>query len=516
MRPIPKIEKTDASAGKGSANRDGAVSLIRYPWFGQRLVLSITPERTPAAWVRAVSNRTRASGTVVTLDVARVRGRVKIRRPNQQSRQGYSPFVVPVSGANGPRLTRPPRIYACWSNGSLLQHALGEIMTSLVRTTHSIITRGAFALLLLIAVLSTGANAHDLKVWPAGTPVFHLHLGLCTANGCPASDADWEQSKRVASGDRVYSGTYEWNCHGRTFDARHSWINNMDISPYFTNGATFAPPTPLPGDAVIWWNNDSEIVHTATVTSLPSFFWQEPTIMSKYGKQGQYRHGLSNATRIYQPNWAYVRFPATIPVFPTRAANDQSVLLDAKHPPSTSMRGVIEALRAQSEQAPWYEAVLMSKVVYAVEHPREVTRLSGLSTKTQQRLTATRNVTDQVAILFDDLRDQNHYVHLGAYEQPSHSTAYIRGLEAGELLVKVATEIQPALRDTIVSGFKAMINEVWDAVDDERHGAGIYFLGRVLAAEERDELRQEWPGGLSTSSVATATQSYVSYYLSQW
>lgn len=144
-------------------------------------------------------------------------------------------------------------------------------------------------------------EAHSVRT-ATGYSVSHGHYGFCGPYGCPTADSVFERDYLFSSRDRVYSGTGAWNCHGRTFDSRRSWISLAE--PYLNYDTPTCPSSPRSGDAIIFWARGQT---SHSVTMISSWSGLDTRVMSKYGTQGQYRHTLRDTVRVYGGDWAVTR-----------------------------------------------------------------------------------------------------------------------------------------------------------------------------------------------------------------
>jgi len=357
----------------------------------------------------------------------------------------------------------------------------------------------------ILLTTTSPLHAHTLTT-ATGYYVSHGHYNYCGPNGCPIADSTFEAQVGFSAWNRVYSGTGAWNCHGRTFDARRSWTPLAD--PWLYYDGPVSPYSPAQGDSIIWWSGGSTS-HSVTITG-PWNSISTP-VMSKYGTQGQYSHSLANTIRVYGSNWAVVRFTAGTPIYyglQASAESSKDMKVDEK-----TVEEIRDRLLKEREQMPWYQAVRDSETLYKNEHPQLVAKVGGLREHTQ-KLIAQYKADEKRTLdaLFDDLKDSEHYAFLGVYNSPAHSEDFIKGIEAGNLLVKMA-EKHPHLRPIIISRLRdAFAYENMDFQDRFR-GATLYFLSQILSPEERKQAK----GQLKTSmpaqaEMAAGVPTYTQYY----
>lgn len=359
--------------------------------------------------------------------------------------------------------------------------------------------------MVLLALLTTAGNlsAHTLTT-ATGVAVSHGHYSTCGPNGCPASDSSFEASAGFSSADRVYSGTGAWNCHGRTFDARRSWVSYAE--PWLQYDDPVYTSFPISGDAVIWWSGSTT---SHSVTLLSTWNSTSTPVMSKYGTQGQYRHALYNPIALYGSDWSAVYFNAGTAIY----SGVQAAGAGARTGPKVDKKDDTEKERNEIRKGmPWYEDVLASQVIYEVEHPRLVAKSAHLSETARVGLGEAKGDQARLAILISDITDPTHFGILNAYNSPAFSEDFITEIEAGKLLVKIVKK-RPELKDEIVDLLSKLITETEGGFKDQLRGAGIHFLTQILSKSERvatkKELRRMFP------EQRGETPTYTDHYLNK-
>ena len=355
-------------------------------------------------------------------------------------------------------------------------------------------------LLLALLVASGNLSAHTLTT-ATGVPVSHGHYSTCGPNGCPQADSTFEASVGFRSADRVYSGTGAWNCHGRTFDARRSWVSYAE--PWLDNDGPVYTSSPLSGDSVIWWDGATT---SHSVTLLGSWTGTSTPVMSKYGTQGQYRHALSNPIALYGADWSVVYFTAGTIIYSGLQAGGEGqkgLEVDKRHDTAEER----DRLR---RSMPWYEDVLASQVIYEVEHPRLVSQSANLSDASRTGLSEARGDQARLGILIADMADPKHFGVLNAYNSPAFSEDFIAEIEAGKLLVKIIKK-RPELKQQVIDLLLNVITDTQGASKDQLRGAGVHFLTQILTKNERvatkKELRRLFPE--QHGEVPTYTDHYL-------
>jgi len=150
----------------------------------------------------------------------------------------------------------------------------------------------AHALLLVASLGLTGAVglvAHNLTT-SKGNPIAHSHrpetVTPAQIEQQKASDAQLIPGKRTV--EAPPSTTYD--CHGKTFDAEASWINDDQVEKILNDDGY--KPVPAGGarlgDVVIYRNN-GQVTHSGTVTGIDSN-GNVTEVCSKWGSGFEYRH----------------------------------------------------------------------------------------------------------------------------------------------------------------------------------------------------------------------------------
>lgn len=361
------------------------------------------------------------------------------------------------------------------------------------------------ALVLLISSSSTFAHT----IYTAnGAPVNHGHYSYCGPNGCPASDSTFESTYGFRSADRYYSATGAWNCHGRTFDARLSWIPQAE--PYINNDWPYCPLNPAAGDSIIWWGSNGLSSHSVTIVGT----WNglSTPVMSKYGTQGQYRHALSNVVAVYGSDWTVTNFDAGTAIYWGITKNQEPEEVEKRR------RSSRERLIEQRKKTPWYEDVLASQLVYEVEHPRIVDQVARLTEESRTGIGKAKGDQERLDILLKDLQEDSHFEALNAFDSPAFSEDFIHAIESGNLLVKLS-KLRPELRKKIANQLLEVILENNGNYPDRVRGAGLHFLNQILTPKERAETKKKLQALLGDKGVELnkkemgVVSTYTQHYL---
>lgn len=379
-----------------------------------------------------------------------------------------------------------------------------------------------FKFFTLLVFSFIGFSLHSLPVFAhtlttaTGHPVDHIHSGYCGPTGCPITDMDFENLSGFRPEDRVYSGTGSWNCHGRTFDNRRSWISQA--MPFWNYDSPVCPASPQRGDTILFWDG-GEIIHSATMVE--TWNGTSTLIMSKYGKQGQYQHALANSIKIYGKNWSIIRFTAGT-LIPQALQRNNSLrrLLTGLPIPNLFVNPILgekmDPLK-ERKKMPWYQDVLSSQEIYETEHPKMVAKIATMKPEKLAQYQKTESLEGKISILMEDLLDDIHYQFLGVYDSPAYCTDFIHAIQAANLLVNLSMT-ESGARTLIINELKKNITALEISPEfDKKRGAMIYFLGKILNQNEKVLLRDQL---LKTFGQFRAPKglppTYTEYYLDRW
>jgi len=334
----------------------------------------------------------------------------------------------------------------------------------------------AVLVLSMIILVPIGAFAHTVETANGCTVNHYDNLGYCLPwypYDCPDPDSEFESDYGFSAYDRVYSGTYNFNCHGRTFDNRGCWIDYAD--QYINCDGPFCPYNPGYGDAIIWFNGSGTTTHSATIIS--NWNGTSTTIKSKYGKQGEYWHSLANCIYAYGSNWTVTRFSAGTTIYNTTQEN---FMINKKNN--------IEKLLEDRKKMPWYKDILESEEIFETKGKKIIERITSLSNENRSNYEKSSSVDEKIETLFRDFVNNEHYKWLGIFNSPEFSTDYIQGIEAGNLLVELCME-QPEFKEIISEKFTGLLGQKnLGNNSDHIKGAAIFFLGKILDREQQLEL----------------------------
>lgn len=360
----------------------------------------------------------------------------------------------------------------------------------------------------MVCVVSATSNVsgHTLRT-KTGYYVSHQHMTTKCSDGsikggngyCGQNDSYFENQYGFKSTDRQYIHTGLWNCHGRTFDNRQSWVGSADN--WIRYDSPYSPSTPKVGDAIVWFQNGTT---SHTVTIVGPWNGTSTLIRSKYGVQGQYQHALSNSIKVYGSNWYITRFGAGTTIYYSSTPVSEKETIKNK----------VQTLIQDSKTKPWYKDVIASKAIYEKEHQKMVKKSGGFSTNSERELDRAGNLYAEVDILIDDFLLDQHYSMLGAYNSPEFSADFIKGIEAGQKLVLLAKQynnpqiVANELKDRAF-GYKG-------AYSDMVRGAAIFFLNQIMSNDERIQLKSELTSDAdlkkSAAGVSAASPTYTEYY----
>jgi hypothetical protein len=353
---------------------------------------------------------------------------------------------------------------------------------------------------LSIALILPAASMSHTLTTAHGTSITHTHQSSC-AGGCISNSYLESAPFNFSSATRVYSSTWSWNCHGRTFDNRISWVYYAD--QWLLDDGPYCPVNPSVGQTIIWWDG-SKTSHSVTIVG--PWNGTSTLVMSKYGAYGQYRHALSNAVTVYGSNWAVTGFSGGTAIYSSSTAKDSNSQLNEEENPG-------ERLLEERKLMPWYKDVLASEIIYAVEHPRLVAHSASLSDDTRARLQTSTDELEQIEILLDDLRQPTHYEALALYNRPSLAKDFIEAIEAGRLLSKIAAR-SPELRGEVLSRLAQTASAKKSS--DGLRGAAIYFISTTGTEDEVRAIRSRILASRAKLRIYAEdreTSSYEQYYL---
>lgn len=316
--------------------------------------------------------------------------------------------------------------------------------------------------------------AHTLKT-SGGCSVNHSHYGYCGPWGCPQPDSVFEDAYKFRAADRKYSGTAVWNCHGRTFDAKQSWIG--DPSVYLScGGAPSCPVTPKAGDTILFYQS-GKISHSVTITGT----WNKTLtrVMSKYGTQGQYEHSLDNAIRVYGSNYYVTRF-AGARIYSTGEVDGAAAAV----PADESEEQLLARLTAERARMPWYEDVLASAAIAEDGHNELVHRFGALLPATMKELRHETDTDERIALLVADLQDAAHFVGFGAYDDAAFTEDYVAGMVAAKMLVAMTAD-SASVRKNVLDALEKV---VFKSAADPARGVALFAIGQIATPAEREAL----------------------------
>ena len=348
----------------------------------------------------------------------------------------------------------------------------------------------------------TPAFAHTAKT-AGGCQVSHTHPGYCGPWGCPDSDSSFEKKYSFKATDRKYSGTGTYNCHGRTFDGRQSWIGNP--ASYLSCGGTpSCPVTPRAGDTILFYSG-GQIVHSVTIVG--AWAGVNTQVMSKYGTQGQYQHALSNTIRAYPVTWYVTRFGSGTRIYTTAEptpATEPAI-------PEMGAEPLADRLARESVSMPWHKDVVASLETATLEHDQIVREGGALSEGTVTALRDAKNRNQRVALLMNDLQDSQHYVGLGAYDSPALTTDYIDALEAANQLIAIA-RTDAASRRIIFNALRDVVRG--SAWSDPANGAALHIVKQIATPAERARLLRELADQQQLDDEGISYRSFYGHRLS--
>jgi hypothetical protein len=194
---------------------------------------------------------------------------------------------------NGDVAPRPVLLPSPFQAGALLFLALAFSGGLLIALRQRQWAWSPAVVVLLVANLglwgAVGLGAHNLTT-SKGNPIAHSHnpetVTPAQKEFMEASDAQLIPGKRTV--EAPPSSTYD--CHGKTFDAEASWINDDQVEKILNDDGY--KPVPAGGarlgDVVVYRNN-GQVTHSGIVTGIDSD-GNVTEVCSKWGKGFEYRH----------------------------------------------------------------------------------------------------------------------------------------------------------------------------------------------------------------------------------
>jgi hypothetical protein len=310
----------------------------------------------------------------------------------------------------------------------------------------------------------------------------------------------------------MWSGTGAWNCHGRTFDARRSWVPYAD--PWLDCDGPYTISSPAPGQAIIWWGPDGWTSHSVTIAG--TWNGTSTLVSSKYGTQGQYRHALYNVIRVYGYDWSVIGFRANPPIYYS-LPDSPEVSPAQQQTPGTNARSASQEERNQKlkrdrEKMPWHDTLLLSEIFYAAERPRLIAQVSGLREETRGLIQNAATPSEQIDALFSDFGHATHYGFLGIYNSPAHSEEFISSIEAGNILLKMAEKHPARFRADVARRLEETFIQATGEMQDRVRGASLHFLARLLDAKERRAAMARLRAVVPPPTEQTTVPTYTEYY----
>lgn len=372
----------------------------------------------------------------------------------------------------------------------------------------------------LIAIQGV-AHSHTLKT-KTGKNVSHAHMTTKCPDGsvkggngyCGQADATWEATmvRQGATGftssNRKAAHTGLWNCHGRTFDARRSWVGSAD--PWLIYDGPYTPSTPKPGDAIVWIQNNTT---THSVTIVGPWAGVNTIVRSKYGTQGEYQHALFNTLITYPGNAYVTRFGAGTPIY--TIAPEKGVMYNTDATGKTLESKFLEA----SKDMPWYKDLSKAKSLVSKYHSKLVNNAGSFLPETKVVLNNANNtISEKIDALIKDLLSNNHYELYGAYDHPSYVKDFIGAIQSGQKLVQLSENneskgiVIEKLKNTILDINAEYINS---EIRDEAKGATLFFMKKIMNNSEFNDFKTIYFSlkKKSTQLDENNVPSYVKYYM---
>jgi hypothetical protein len=333
---------------------------------------------------------------------------------------------------------------------------------------------------ILFLSLSLPLLGHDLKT-ARGRKVNHNHdVGSCNGKTCASDWAEFEKQAGFKRADLVYAGTGKWNCHGRTFDNRKSWVSYAD--DWLATDNPSCPAKPKAGDTIIWVEK-GKTTHSVTITG--SWKDTKTIVMSKYGILGQYEHSLANVVRMYGSRWTVTRFGAGTKIYSAAVGIGDDMAPPLDGPDRDPTGSPAERLLKLGEAMPWHSAVVESEAIFREARARDLETLGRLTDATVAELELAETDEERARLFVADLQDSSHYVMLGAFNFPQPE--FIDAVKATEHLVALARN--PTIRDFINVQLRELVTD--ENTADASRAAALKVLDHTLQPWEKSEFLQD-------------------------
>lgn len=376
---------------------------------------------------------------------------------------------------------------------------------------------------------SPAAQAHFIYT-KTGNYVSHSHPTYCTpgSSGCAAGlDSAVESKYGFKKADRIYNSNNTWNCHGRTFDNRRSWISYAETYLKYDNPIT--PSKPAVGDAIVFWDSSNVTSHTVTIVG--TWNGTSTLVMSKYGPQGQYKHALSNTTKAYPGHkWGVVRFAAGTPIYLGIADAKDSVkfpfsrllafngdlpllgAIDARDQGGAQKDFDINKFFEEQSKMPWYQDAMKDTERSWQEHQEIVERIAKMSDTNRKLLAAAKTDDERVKILLDDLNDNDRFALLTIYSTPGETEHFFDALEAKKLLSDILGK-NKTIKGKVVNELKQAAKNGHIYFGDQKKGMSLYLLGSLMDQQDKAAVKKALPP--FSASPAMIPESYEHFYLNR-
>jgi len=370
-------------------------------------------------------------------------------------------------------------------------------------------------LAVLIVVVSTTAAAHTLKT-ARGALVIHYHYAGDCISGTMVCGSSWstvEKQVGFRPADRMYTGSIAWNCHGRTFDFRRSWVPLAD--DFLRTDSPMCPAKPAKGDTIIWIYGNTDAAkdrarpgntkHSVTIDG--PWLGLDTIVVSKYGAAGQYRHALRNSVAVYGTAWTVTRFGAGTAISASAINGGSDVHVSMAREVGVVATPADELLSAR-ESMPWYPAVQESENVYAAARKQQVRKAGVFLPETVNALKFSNGAAARIALLMSDLKNPEHYAMLSMYNFPEPEL--LTGFAAADELRAIASKNADNYAD-ILSALTSVASDL--ALPDPVRGEALHVLHTVALPDDARKALESLDG--RGVLAASGDESYTAYFASR-
>lgn len=313
----------------------------------------------------------------------------------------------------------------------------------------------------LSLLVSLSAIGHTIRSQD-NVNVSHKHYSRCAyLIDCPISNSTFETRYNFSNSDRTNSSTYEYNCHGRTFDNRNSWVNYSDAWVFGSGNQSVHYPEI--GDVVVWTKTGTGSTSTKitrhTATIIGPWNGNNTIVSSKYGSAGEYHHELINTMNVYGNDYRVVRMNTT------NVYNMSELEIEQE---AKSRDYYIDSLLEKNESEKSKKGLTWQEK-FKLLPKNEKTMLSQ-----NNILTELNSKQKDINYFLSDLA-KDRRVFLAAFNFPDFTEDLVTEIESGKLLLEIVKN-NPELSQEIGDKLKEII---MSRSHDTVRGITMYYLSEL-------------------------------------